>query len=199
MGKVKVTQEQANAIEKLKNEHLETLKSIFSQRENYCIKDFEKPLLSLTPEQYHNALYQGYEVELKFDIGELTKINNDELEIFREILDIYTVNGTTYADLESADQIPIRMLIKFSQEEIAQEKERRFWARHNRDVLEIEQGDILMGKHRELYEVTADPKSHRFSCYTGNDSYDFDIVEFKRDNWKVVCFAEDRKDLSDSK
>ncbi|MFC5587577.1 hypothetical protein ACFPRA_01470 [Sporosarcina soli] len=80
-------------------------------------------------------------------------------------------------------------------EEIKVEKERRWWAKHGRDVWELKQGDVLMATRRTIYEVTADPKSHRFDCYTGNGECDFDIEECKRDNWKVICFHENRKDV----
>lgn len=69
MSKVKLTKKQAVIIESLKEEHLEMLKELYEHPENYDIGKLE-PLMDLTAEQYHEALYVGYEVEKEYKAGD---------------------------------------------------------------------------------------------------------------------------------
>lgn len=189
MEKVKLTQEQADIVERVKKEQLEHLKEI--KHRSVILQDWEKPLFKLSAEDIQKALFDGYEVEPEFKVGDwvitgrglLGKYLEKTSEVYR-----FTLIGGHHATSDNIRHA--------TPEEVAKEKERIWWKRHGREPWEIKQGDVLMATRRHIFEVTADPKSHEFNCYTGNDEFDFSIKECKDENWKVICFAEDRKDIS---
>lgn len=182
MEKVKVTQEQADWLDECTT----------AEEINYAIdvhlfkKRPDSPIVDWSVSKLARALYIGYEVKLDFKEGDW--ITNTDSNVTYQ---------ATAKSIEIISQLEDTSHLRHSTpDEIATEKTRRWWKEHDRKLYEIKQGDILMGKHRALYEVTADPKSHRYGVYTGNDEHDFDIEEFKRDNWEVVCFRVDRKDIA---
>lgn len=204
MKKIVITQEQAVAIEERKI--INMLDESVKCHIKYKWKgEINKSLNKLSLDEFIRALYIGYEVEPEFKAGDYVANRLGTVGKVAKVDGDFLHGKWLYEDGDSTTEFPIAMNINYTNgvrhatpdeiEHIATEKSRRWWERHDRDVHEIKQGDILMGKHRELYEVTADPMSHRFGFYTGNDEHDFDIEEFKRDNWEVVCFMEDRKDI----
>src|SRR5699024_8613457 len=79
-----------------------------------------------------------------------------------------------------------------TQEEIAEEKQRRWWAKHGRDVWELKEDDILNvnGAIRTVYHVD----ENKVYFYEVSEIYTLDIMKGSGTTI-VVCFAEDRKDL----
>lgn len=180
MSKVKITQEQANWLEKLIAEKSNGRTGVMN---SHCDGgkwvDGAEPLNVLSADEMARALYIGYDIKPEFKCGDWVYWDDDTVGI-------YTPQPKGYEK-----HIAVRHA---TPEEIAKEKERRWWSSNGREVWELKQGDVLMGIHRALYEVTADPKSHRYGVYTGNDTHDFTIDECKRGNWKVICFNENRLD-----
>lgn len=186
--KVKITQVQADAIEIIKRD----MKSANYFVDNLMIqlnKEWTEPKLvklnKLSIKEYLDALYIGYEVEPNFEVGDWIK--DTETNAVLQIKNKQHRNNCLDRRIVS--------LRHATQEEIEQEKERRWWKKNGREVQELKQGDILMATHRHIFEITADPKSHRFNQYTGDDAFDFSIEEFTRKNWKVICFSENREDV----
>ncbi len=201
MSKVKITQEQADAIEQLERHSSDdeiiarSVKGrLFGQPYNDCYDRLnELTLFTLVC-----ALDKGYEVEPEFKAGQWIYDITDKNKTVIEVAYVTDrrVHGfwkTQHSDIDT--HVAIENARHFTKAEIAKEKERRWWKKHGRDVWEIRQGDVLMATRRHIFEVTADPKSHEFGCYTGNDEFDFDITECKAEKWKVICFRDDRKDV----
>src|SRR5699024_10715173 len=104
----------------------------------------------LTIQQVVDAYFGGYEVEKTFKvadwvvhengklIGQVTRIYEDELEVKR-LGDGYIWNKK---DVRHA-----------THEEIAEEKQRRWWAKHGRDVFEFKTGDLIEFE-KVILEVT---------------------------------------------
>lgn len=141
--KIKLTREQVDAIEKhlgypdndvagLLNLHAEV---------SFWVGEFES-LGHLSQADMARALLIGYEVEPKF--------KEDDWVVDEEIKKIYQLkvgeaqmlseNGTNYRHVRLA-----------TPEEIAKEKERRWWESNGREVWELKQGDVLMGTRRRLF------------------------------------------------
>lgn len=192
MEKVKLTQEQAEAIEKLKEEHLKRLKKIMNNPEYYDFTDLEKPLLGLTANEYFDALYNGYEVEETYKVGGyITRLDNGL---------VFKITGVNHQEkyvYGSSSTIHYFKNIRHStDEEIENEKQRIWWKKHGRDVWELRGGDALKSRNIKIVEQV-EKLDH---SYDGEE-----IVIFGGGNWEyftdvkrkydIVYFAEDRKDI----
>lgn len=195
MKKVKVTQEQANWLARYdltqdQIDHFIDMQTL-NKRPDSPIADWELSKLA-------KALYIGYEVEPKFKEddwvvrnGNVVKINcitRDYSPMTPHIINVGFDHSDAWYNYDEIER-------HATDEEIAKQKEINWWAKYGREPWELKQGDVLMGDHREIFEITADPKSHRYHCYRVNDEHDITVEGFKRDNWEVVCFVEDRRDL----
>ncbi|MFD2658571.1 hypothetical protein [Gracilibacillus thailandensis] len=76
-----------------------------------------------------------------------------------------------------------------TEQEIAQEKERRFFARHDRDAWELRKGDLL---HENRASFTVDITLENSVKFEENQLI-FGWDKIKK-NFKVACFVEDRLD-----
>jgi len=198
MSKPIITQEQAGAIEKLKAEHFHSLETLFKNPENYCLKDFEKPLLKLTPEKYHDALYIGYEVEPEFKAGQWIYDITDKNKTVIEVAYVTDrrVHGfwkTQHSDIDT--NVAIENARHFTKAEIAKARERSWWAKNDRDVWEIREDDILEYLN-DLYIVDSFD-SERVYLKSGIErKSDYaEPFDFVKKHFKVVAFSEDRKDV----
>lgn len=203
--KVKITAEQAEAIKTWCAdgdiaELLEYHAEMIYRADGWLKGGFYEPLNDLDQSDMARALLIGYEVEPEYKVGEYIVYENEHLKNTMKIVSLNNERIAVepiYEGFKGCDTISVNspLIRHATPEEIKAEKERGWWAKQGRDVWELKQGDVLMATRREIYEVTADPKSHEFNCYTGNDEYDFDIEECKNDNWEVICFHENRKDV----
>src|SRR5690625_1009321 len=152
--KVKVTREQAEAIERIKTEQIKRFEEVKKNKTAYLLTDWEKPLFELESKHLQDALYIGYEVEPEVKVGDWVKAN-----WIVEKPTIHKLKGidrnTVEIDGEQNNTNPgISIISLATPEEIAEEKERRWWAKHGRDVWELKTGDILAGKRfRKIIEV----------------------------------------------
>ena len=195
MSKVKITQEQASEIELRKQnfsnestieKHLEGWKSI-------------RILNLLTLDELIRALYIGYEVEPEFKKGDIVK------DVYCGVREIAEVNEegmflyTNYKNTEKAwfgnktdDYKRIRHATDI---EVEAYKKRRFWSKNNRDVWELKKGDILKDRNLYYYSVIQPnlykPAQNETRVTGGLWIADEDLEK----NYKVACFAHDRKDL----
>src|SRR5690625_1693434 len=184
MEKVKLTQKQADAIESLlkkgsRDEILDTHFNIDSWQysENRCLNGMEASHLA-------RALYIGYEVEPKFKVRDW--VYNKNADVFLQIDD--KDMATRYSEYTSIYR-------HATPEEVSKERQRRWWSKHNRGLWELREGDVLKaddgGYPIEVCEVF-DSRNVRL---TGAIPH-VKISELK-EGYKVVYFAEDRKDLGD--
>lgn len=194
--KIKLTAEQAKAIEiLLRTRSKENILNLHASSIPWDGNNADY-LNKLSQADLAKSLLIGYEVEMNYKVGDWVRYwRKDRLTRFGKLTYINYEKGLAQFDNCTITKKIEDITRHATPEEVEIEKERRWWKSHDREVWELKQGDILMATRRRLYEVTATPKSHRFNSYTGNDNYDFDIEECKRDNWEVVCFRDDRKDV----
>ena len=175
--KVILTKEQAEAIETKKGttgsaavaKHLEG----WTWPENKCLND-------LSMEQFVKALYIGYEVEETFEVGDW--IYSKQVEKIIQINDEGSLAGYNTFPTYYRHATP---------EEIAEEKQRRWWRKHGRGVWELRKGDVISDDDGEFHEVSNNNENEDgVSTMSGgfNQTY---LEKYS----KVICFAEDRKDI----
>lgn len=129
MSKVKITQEQADAIEGITDRESAAELQINGWKwyKNRCLNN-------LSFDDFIKALYIGYEVEPEFEVGDwvyrksdgvVSKINRIENQE-----DFYGEFSTD----KHRGWLYVEEIRHATPEEIEKEKERRWWAKHNRDV-----------------------------------------------------------------
>lgn len=192
MGKVKLTKTQAEEIERIKK----VGHSVKWKNDGWHV-DRDEKLSELSFYKYINAIYEGYEVEPEFKVGDWAFIDVDELQHPRKILNIYQIDEKLHASFNGWSDIPIKQLKHATPQEVAAEKECRWWAKHDRKVWELKKGDIIRKfvVDGDFYEVT-----HVDGEYIGlfnlfglrKETEEIDIVS---GGYRVVCFVEDRKDI----
>ena len=195
---IKLTQEQAEAIEKwVSKEDL-----IKSKLVGLLEHGKDEPVAELTLETLVKALYIGYEVEETFEVGDWVVYNHDNT-VWEVIGELY--GGKVHYDITrngkhkgSVHKDHIRLA---TPSEIVEEKQRRWWAGHGRDAWELKENDLLISKHdRHSCQVKFVEAADEYGVllvggikdefYEGE--HDLQILQ---DRYKVICFAEDRKDL----
>lgn len=161
MDKIKITQEQANIIESLE----EIQKPFYVSWKAKGIL-YTGVLEDLPLDELIRALYIGYEVEEEFKFGDWVRLNNGDL--------FKITSGNLASEYSKSNAIR-----HATPEEIAEEKQRRWWKNNNRNVWELKKGDVV---------------SENFSSET--QIIGADICRFSYpDQFKVVCFVKDRKDV----
>src|SRR5699024_10060185 len=76
-------------------------------------------------------------------------------------------------------------------EEIAKEKQSRWWAKHGRDVWELRENDLLYydDDFKEVEEVT------EFGVIMLSSERVYFPIKTIKSKYSIACFAEDRKDV----
>src|SRR5699024_1112184 len=108
--------------------------------------DYERCLNNLTLDELIRAFYIGYEVEESYEVGDWVYVEapKEGLPNVYQVMtaDKYSVNlDRLYGNFKKSK------LRHATPEEIAEEKQRRWWAKHGRDVWELREGDCLISKH----------------------------------------------------
>lgn len=186
MEKLKITREQEKAIE--------------WYRENFtnegAIQDFIRdrhPALSeFTTEQFALLFLEWYEVEPEFKLNDYVWHTENDT-----ILKLDDEDRVEFANKYYTEKDKLRHA---TPEEIQQEKERRWWAKHGRGVWELREGDILLeeGETRFSLVVTRGNRTEDGLNRTPSLGYRFAEMNYIKNNYKVVCFAEDRKDVKNN-
>ena len=185
MEKVKITREQAEAIEKIKDIDYAINIHSFKKRP-------DSPLVDMSTARLARALFVGYEVEPEFEIGDFIEIELFGRGVVVEITGINNADGRIRIN-GSSEFNEYNVIRKLTDEEIKQEKERRWWASHNRDVWELREGDMLIDNFGNVHEVTQVPDDFGNRYYLDYVSSNF--VEIKQ-KYKVLIFAENRLDVT---
>src|SRR5699024_245521 len=161
-------------------------------------------LNGITKDEMARALYIGYEVEETFKVDDwvtsvsgatcqITKIRGEEVWGQWNRLTV-TENYIKKVNVRHA-----------TPEEISKEKQRRWWARHGREVWELKVNDEIRHKESDRrFDIVhifdnGDINMERTST---NDYKQKEVVTVKRSYisnyyYEVVCFAEDRKDVKE--
>lgn len=203
MGKVKLTKEQAIAIESLTSKKYIDVKFHLT---NKWTSPIFKPLNELSGDDFIKALYVGYEVEPEYKSGDYVVNHHGtigRIDIVED--DIY--HGIWFNNAKD----PLMWCKKSyfqrhaTKKEVEEAKKIEWWSKHNRDVWELKKGDLIKNKDNSIYEVFfINPDNTVILEQSGNwiesklGNYQEKVSAHKKDlrkNWKVVCFAEDRQDV----
>ena len=193
MEKVKLTQEQAKAIKRWVNKE----QLIIAKASGLLEHSIDESIAELTMEQLVKALYIGYEVEPEFKKGDyvMVKWKNREKEEFYRVVSIDPWGSIHIETLDGSPNSSGHENTRHATpEEIAAEKERRWWKKHGRDVWELRKGDVLYDSIEEEALV--------FEKY--DQDLDDEVAHFTNGLWepmrnvkrrlRVVSFAEQRLD-----
>lgn len=197
MSKVKITQEQINRIES----HLNTIStqesllklhatSGWEQNKNLCLND-------LSLHDMARILYEpnSYEVEPKFKADDWVFIANEGMhnrgKFIGQVVSVNENNKSIKLDNGWSIVAHSKHLRHATPEEIATEKQCRFFDRNGRGVWELKQNDVLSGYKLSSSTVYGtNEKGVQFS-----ELSIFKTWEDIQKNYKVVCFAEGRLDV----
>src|SRR5699024_3239963 len=155
----------------------------------------------LTTQQVVDAYFGGYEIEETFEVGDWVVYDNGVERGYG-----YKTNQIKDVDEQKAyfdegRRMHLTSLRHATPEEIAEEKQRRWWSKHSREVWELKEGDCLISKHdrhscRIKFVEAVDENSVLLVDGVQDEFYeDKHALELMCDKYKVFCFVEDRKDL----
>lgn len=190
MEKVKVTQEQARAIEYIKKNY--RLEFNIEKHTRGWTNIKTESLNDLSLDGIIRSLYIGYEVEPEFKIGDwitCETVNKTSL-----ITDAQHHIGAFRIFVDDEDFATYSEYRHATPEEIAEEKQRRFWKDNDRDEYELKKNDLLNinDDFLSIREFYGDEVIFENNCTEDREHLMF---LFKNGNAEVVCFAEDRKDI----
>lgn len=150
------------------------------------IKRPDKAIADMSTATLAKALLIGYEVEPEFKRGDWVKnVYNDDVGIVTEL-------GSSYLKYDDGLSDGFHNFRHATPEEIAEEKQRRFWHENGREIWEIKEEDIL-GYLGDPYIVESF-NSENVTFEEGPLDY-MEPFDFVKEHFKVICFVEDRKDL----
>src|SRR5699024_1028720 len=192
MEKVKLTQEQADAIEVWKKTSYRL--DDFLTYKNMLDESF-KCLRGFSLDKFAKALYIGYEVEPNIKVGDFVDIG---LFGVSKIAEVTGVKGDAIAINGSDEYHEFKINRVLTDEEKHEEKQRRWWKSHNRDVWELREGDILsMDGYENVTMAVKEVIHENITLLNGEDEEYMFLYDIKN-LLSVVCFAEDRKDTEGS-
>ena len=140
-GKVKITQEQADAIERLKEGQREDFQKFFKDDKDSLVS-WAVPLSDLTEDEYMSVLYDGYEIEPEYKTGEWVRYwKNDCVTAIGKITYIDYEKGLVQFDNTTFTKEIHDVTGYATPEEIKTEKERRLWKSIGREVGEFKETD----------------------------------------------------------
>ena len=193
MEKVKVTKEQAKGLNQITTPQS-------------AVKDYVgnwqlgNDLNALSLDELIRALYIGYEVEPEFEIGQWIVLTSPftNAKITARILDI-DVGGDNRVRLDRDDHCwwDKEDIRHATPEEIGEEKERRFFARHGKKPWELKRNDLIYSARYGLLAIANETELGAYWAYSyaGSNIHAISKKELKEDGYKVVCFAESRLDV----
>lgn len=194
MSKVQITQEQLGILNTYINTHG---KDGTIDMHKYWCGDADC-LNDLKYSEIAKVLYtEDYEVVPELKIGDYVFCTNKEKQkSIGKITSITGMDGDVYVvkfeDIGLVERFVSNRLRHATPEEIEQEKERRWWAEHGRDVWDLVVGDILIDKRINSVDI--------FKGFNLKGEAVFELsmdqhMYFVKKYSKVICFAEDRKDI----
>ena len=197
MSKVKLTEEQARMFEN----HKYAIKTLLEKRvcDNCPTSIDDMPIDDVV-----KAIVYGYEVEPEFKVGDFVTYENNYGDKYTETVTRQIqgfIDGENYwkekcARFNGGKAMPLSRLRHATPEEIAEEKERRWWKKHGRDVWELKRHDILRNGAGNAFEVNSfhgNGESQKVIFKPGH----FDLMTNVKESYTVVCFAENRLDVKD--
>lgn len=194
MKKVRITQEQADAIERLKQSHRDEIKRFKKHPDHFV--NWLLPIKNMHVDDIEKAYRDGYEIEIEYKQGEHVFHKSSE-----KIGVVYEDNGylsVRFLDVKGTDMAFNPLNFRHAtRQEIETEKTHIWWKKHDRNMWEIREGDILsyLG-----YPFVVDSFDSGVVHFKINEEFDRQYTEaecfnFVKGNFKLLCFVEDRKDI----
>lgn len=195
MRKVILTQKQARMFEN----HKYAVEELLEKR---VCDNCPTSIDSLPIDDVVKAIVYGYEVKPEFKVGDWVVLEDGyigEIEFINEVegwANIGYSKDTKERGVCLAKTYDLIDIVRHATpSEIAEEKERRWWKKHGRDVWELRARDILKQKSgNELAEVKEVHNSGyligKWTCYESK--------EYIKKHYTVVCLAENRLDVKDN-
>ena len=206
MEKVKLTQEQADTIEDLKKKY--SSEQIVGTNVRGRVHNRPVKLAELNLDTLIRALYIGYEIEETFEIGDWVYVRGifDASPEVAKVTNVYANrivldNGF---DLGKGSVTP-ETVRRATESETAAEKQRRWWANRYREVYEYRENDVVHCQrfnYEGIYIVESneygkDAFGNRLVRVFNRHVYDGKILSFDAKVLRIICFAEDRKDIKE--
>lgn len=186
--KVILTKEQANSIEKWINKE----QLIIAKASGFLEHGVDEPIAELTMKQLVKAIYIGYEVEPDFKVGDwVVNTSNGYIKL------IENEREAREANFLNNDYIKRHELRHATSEEIAEEKERRFWNKFGREVNEYRAGDIVKGRGviTEKWRLGPVKKTPELEgAVQIEDISDGNTIDLEMESCRLICPVEQRLD-----
>lgn len=197
MKKVIITPQQAKAIELIEtNELLTHEETVYAHAHTHQHNPWRgeyAPLNSMNMLTLVDALRIGYEIRPNFEIGDLVKFAKSTTG------KVYKVTGNRggLIFLEHNLNAPERNLQHLTDKE---KVEYEWWDSRGREVWELKKGDILefFGDLLIVDDFIFDQVILLMRYESSENSYAQEL-DYVKENYMPVCFAEDRQDLSYAK
>jgi len=185
MEKVKLTQKQADLIKDIKDIDYAINIHGFNKRP-------DSPLQRLTTAELARALYIGYEVEPEFKVGDWVFIDYGEAGTEIGFIKGWINEPHSFYIDKCHFGANVNKARHATPEEIAKEKERRWWAKHGRDVWEIKLRDLLTHKRHKFVREIVGIQDGEYITNPNNERF---TKQELQGLFNIACFAEDRKDV----
>lgn len=191
--KVKVSHRQNIALDEMKNQNNDDW--FINNHQSACGYDENwSSLEKLSVAELSRALYIGYEVEEEYKIGDWVFVdwNLSDGEVY-EVIDIE--KGCVRIDWKGNQWPSMDIVRHATEEEITQEKERRFWNSLGRDVWELKLGDILSRSHEDFAEsITVKEIKDDINHIVFFEETFSKHIHTVRNKFKLACPVEQRLD-----
>src|SRR5699024_5720744 len=200
--KVKLTREQAEAIKSIRGDINGgfTPGNIRTQLKKQWMSKPYATLNELPFEQFIVAVLGDYEVEETFEVGDLVVREREgikhEKDLYRKgrLFEIYAIDENLSCPVickEMGGHVK-ESLRHATPEEIAEEKQRRWWSKYGREVWELKENDLLYYDD-EFKEVEGVSEIGAIMLSSERFYLPLETIKSK---YSVACFAEDRKDIN---
>src|SRR5690625_2479060 len=136
-----------------------------------------------------DALYIGYEVEQEVKVGDFVDIG---LFGISKVAEVTGVKGKLIAINGSDEYHEFKINRVLTDEEKQEEKERRWWKKHGREVWELKEGDIIL-QSEDVYTYIVLGMDQYGNVHLEEEN--MFAIGYIKEQYKVVCFAEDRQDV----
>lgn len=187
MNKVKITQDQARALELAVADYgSDNVMDNFTAGGIWSEKSL-KALNGIRPSVLARALYRGYEVEPHFKEGDCVVYEGMHPKLIGRIV---SVEGELRVDTPRytvPQSLPVSELRYATKREI-------WWFENDRDVWEMREGDTLkyIG---DLYIIDwFDSEKVGFKSSKESSGKFVETLDYVKEHFRVFCFAQDRKD-----
>lgn len=193
MSKVILTREQANAIELLKDLSEGRFGDIIdAHAKSRNWRSAASPANVLGVGDLASAMYIGYEIDPEFNVGDwvYVEVPKEKLPNVYQIMNA----GKHSVNLDRLYGNHKKMTSDTQhQKKSHKKKQRRWWSKHDRDVWQVKRHDILKdgaGNSIEVNGFHGRGKKQKVIFKPGH----FDYMTNIKDSYKIICFAEGRKD-----